>query len=339
MKYQLYNGNTYAAYFNVEHSRITGFESVVPELLPMQIKNASPDSFTMWLRERAIDLNVLQHRNLVQEMYGTRDKISLALKTHMFSLTDTFTCFPEGEYIERSSLFAQEGQNRVSEYILLSSDTSLNNVGIASPNISTDGSFTKTWVYENGEWWLYKLQSTEATRSEVNISRVLKKCIWDTADYAYVGSYRKRVKSRNFLGENEFFEPYESLRYMFDDTGDDDDIIFRNIASLGEEFRSAWKKILIADAVFLNTDRHMRNFGVIRSSQTGKILRLAPNFDNNQAYKANPSGKYSDAMLRGYMRGADKEDFDNLHVLAECLRGASYLEEASTAAMVYLRET
>lgn len=337
MKYVLYNEDVAAASFDVEQSRVTSFKGIVPELLPMQLKDASPDRFMMWLRDRSIDLNVLQHRNLAQEMYGTRDKLMLALKTNMFSLTDTFTCFPEDEYTPRGSLFAPDGQNQVSEYILLSSDTSVNNAHISSPNMSTDGSFTKTWVYEDGEWWLYKIQSSEATRGEVSISRVLKNCNWDAAEYKYVGSYRKRVKSRNFLGAHEFFEPYDSLRYMFKDTGDDDETIFRNIASLGDEFRSAWKKILIADALFLNTDRHMRNFGVIRSSETGAILRLAPNFDNNQAFKANPSGRYSDSMLSLYMKNADQEDYHNLQILMDCSGNEKYLAEASVAATAFCR--
>ena len=41
--------------------------------------------------------------------------------------------------------------------------------------------------------------------------------------------------------------------------------------------------------------RNLRNFGVIRSSVTDEALRLAPNFNNNQAYLANPSGD----LLRG----------------------------------------
>lgn len=332
MRYTLYNADVAAAAFDVDHGRITRFAALIPELLPMQIRDASPDRFTMWLRDRSIDLNVLQHRNLAQALYGTRDKIALALQTHMFSLTDTFTCFPEGEFMPRTALFEPEGQNRVSEYILLSSDTSVNNARVASPNISTDGSFTKTWVYEEDAWWLYKIQSSEATRSEVAISRVLRKRGWDAAEYAYVGSYRKRVKSRNFLGENEFFEPYESLRYMFEEAGDDDETILKNIASLGEEFRSTWKRILIADAMFLNTDRHTRNFGVIRSAVTGDILRLAPNFDNNRAYRANPSGRYSSGLLRAYMRGADAEDMENLRRLAETAAGDAYLAEAVSAA-------
>ena len=95
---------------------------------------------------------------------------------------------------------------------------------------------------------------------------------------------RTRIRTRNFVGAGEFFEPYDSLRFMFEDKSDEEEVIYRNLASLGDEMEAAWRRILLADALFMNTDRHMRNFGVIRSAATGDILRLAPNFDNNQAY-------------------------------------------------------
>ena len=326
--YILYNEDQIAAHFEYAQGMIRAYEPVRGELLPMQIRAASADGFTGWIRERAIDLNTVQHRNLVSELLGSRDKVHLALMTHMFSISDTFTCFEEGEFTPRRQLCDPKAHEAVSDYILLTSDTSVRKALPITPNVSTDGSFTKTWKYENGEWWLYKLQSSEATRSEVEISRVLRDCCWDAAEYRYVGSYRKRIKSRNFLGEDEFFEPYDSFRYAFSDISEDDDIVMANLSSLGEAYRSAWKRILLADALFLNGDRHMRNFGLIRSARTGEVLRLAPNFDNNQAFHGNPGGRYSAAMLRLYWKTADDEDRENLRQLLAACEKNRYLTEA-----------
>ena len=335
-RYLLYNDDIAAAAFTVEGAAVCSFTPSRPELLPMQLVRASAEGFTAWLRERAIDLNNLQHRNLMQTLVGSRDKLTLALKTHMFSIADTFTCFEEGTFTPRRDLCRPDDQNAVSDFILLSSDTSLRRAALATPNASTDGSFTKTWRYEGGDWWLYKLQSAAATRAEVEISRVLRVCGWDAAEYAYVGHYRRRVRSRRFLGGGEFFEPYDSFRFFFDDRSDDEDVIYGNIASLGPAFEIAWRRILLADAVFFNTDRHMRNFGVIRSSRTGEALRLAPNFDNNQAYLANPGGVYSPAMLKAHMASADADDLDDLRALYEALRDNRYLEHARAACEEYL---
>ena len=334
-RFILYNDDVQIAQFMVHNSVITDFFPQKLELLPMQIRHATADGFSSWLRERAVDLNSVKHRSLMNELIGSRDKTTIALRTHMFSISDTFTCFEEGEFVPRMQLCRPEDQNMVSDYILVSSDTSLRKLRVATPNASTDGSFTKTWRYEDGAWWLYKLQPSAATEAEVEISRVLREVGWDAAEYDYVGRYRKRVKTRNFLQPHEFFEPYDSFRFFFDDPSDDDDVIYHNIASLGVAFEKAWKRILLADALFINTDRHMRNFGFIRSSVTGEVLRLAPNFDNNQAYLANPSGTYSEGMLRMYMKQADSEDQENLKVLSKALSEHPYLKQAQDASSAY----
>ncbi len=332
-RFILFNDDVQVAMFTACKSVVTDFIPQKPELLPMQIRNATADGFSSWLRERAIDLSNVQHRNLMNELIGSRDKTTLALRTHMFSISDTFTCFEEGEFTPRHHLCQPEDQNTVSDYILVSSDTSLRQLHVATPNASTDGSFTKTWKFESGAWWLYKIQPSAATEAEVEISRTLRNIDWDAAEYDYVGRFRKRVKTRSFLKPQEFFEPYDSFRFFFDDPSDDDEVIYRNIASLGASFEKAWKRILLADAVFINTDRHMRNFGFIRSSATGEVLRLAPNFDNNQAYLANPSGTYSDGMLRLYMKHADSEDYENLGKLRIELKSHAYLKKAYEACL------
>lgn len=331
MRYELYNADRKVAAFEYEQGTISRFDVTEAALLPMQIKNASADGFALWLQERAIDLNTFQHRQLASELIGSRDKTAIAILTHMFSISDTFTCFPEGEFIPRAQLCRVEDQDIVSDFILVSSDTSLRMNRVVTPNASTDGSFPKTWKFEDGEWWLYKIQSSDATRSEREISRVLMECGWDAAEYQYIGNYRTRIRSRNFVGENEFFEPYDSLRFMFENKSDDDLVIYKNIASLGETFEKAYRRILLSDALFTNTDRHMRNFGVIRSSITGEILRMAPNFDNNQAYRANPGGRFSDAMLRSFKAsfGLTKEDTADLNALIEACRKNNYLAAAA----------
>lgn len=331
MRYYLYNDDQKVAFFQYTRGTIRKFEVYCPDLLPMQIRNASADGFSLWLQERAIDLNTFQHRQLANQVIGSRDKTAIAILTHMYSISDTFTCFKDKEFRPRKELCCVEDQNTISDFILVSSDTSLRVNSIITPNASTDGSFPKTWKYEKGKWWLYKKQSTDATRSEREISQVLRECNWDAAEYRYVGRSRTLIRSCNFVGKNEFFEPYDSLRFMFEDKSDDDQVIYDNLASLGADFEKAYRRILLADALFTNTDRHMRNFGVIRSSKTGEILRLAPNFDNNQAYRANPGGRFSDSMLRGFKAsfGLTEDDVADLNALIEACKKNKYLSAAA----------
>ncbi len=331
MRYLLYNADRQVAAFDYEFGTISRFEEIEPKLLPKQLCGATAEGFTLWLRNRTMDLKPVQHRKLAKILISTQDKTAIAIRTHMYSVSDAFTCFANGEFEPRAHLCCTENQNAISGFIFSSYETPLKRVSIITPNASTDGSFPKTWKLENGEWWLYKIQSSDATRSEREISRVLMDCGWDAAEYQYVGSYRTRIRSRNFVEENEFFEPYDSLRFMFQGKSDDEQTIYENLASLGQDFEKAYRRILLSDALFTNTDRHMRNFGVIRSSKSGDILRMAPNFDNNQAYRANPGGRFTDGMLRAFKTsfGLTQNDVNDLNTLIEACKKNKYLAAAA----------
>ena len=41
--------------------------------------------------------------------------------------------------------------------------------------------------------------------------------------------------------------------------------------------------MVFMDTIIANPDRHTFNFGLMRDAKTGKIVSLAPNFDNNLA--------------------------------------------------------
>ena len=236
MLYRLYNADQRVASFAFEKGVITDFIPEKKHLLPMQIREAAANGFTNWLCERAVNLDLALNRRLAYELTGSRDKTAIAIAMHLFSVSDTFTCFADDEFVPRMELCDPERHAYISNFILSGGTAPIPEKGIITPNLCTDGRFPKTWKYENGEWWLYKIQSSMAARSEREISRVLMACGWDAADYQYDGHYRTRIRSKNFVGENEFFEPYASLRYMFDDRSDDEAVIYQNIASLGIQF-------------------------------------------------------------------------------------------------------
>jgi hypothetical protein len=59
-------------------------------------------------------------------------------------------------------------------------------------------------------------------------------------------------------------------------------------------------KLIFMDTICANPDRHTNNFGLLRDTETGKLLGLAPNYDNNMAlisrgYPAKP--KASDLLI------------------------------------------
>lgn len=58
-------------------------------------------------------------------------------------------------------------------------------------------------------------------------------------------------------------------------------------------------KMIFLDTITANPDRHTGNFGLMRDAKTGKLLGLAPNFDNNMALIARgyPTAKAGSDLL------------------------------------------
>ena len=88
------------------------------------------------------------------------------------------------------------------------------------------------------------------------------------------------IKTKDFTDNASVnFEPAYSFM------GDNEDYI-ENIKRLKELCPDAiadYVKMLFLDTICANPDRHTFNYGILRDSQTGKIIGLAPNFDNNMA--------------------------------------------------------
>lgn len=62
----------------------------------------------------------------------------------------------------------------------------------------------------------------------------------------------------------------------------------RSIALLLEYFEKigsgdAFRRMCIFDALILNIDRHLGNFGVLADNETMEVIRMAPVFDNNRS--------------------------------------------------------
>jgi hypothetical protein len=65
---------------------------------------------------------------------------------------------------------------------------------------------------------------------------------------------------------------------------------------------------------------------------------MAPNFDNNQAYKSNPGGRYSDSMLLSFEAtfGLTEEDKADLKTLVNACMKNEYMTEAANIGAAFL---
>jgi hypothetical protein len=97
------------------------------------------------------------------------------------------------------------------------------------------------------------------------------------ADYQPEG---KLIKSPDFTdGASVNFESADGL------VGDDEDyaVNFETFWQLSPRLAEQYLQIIYMDTLCFNMDRHTKNYGVLRDAESGEILSMAPNFDNNIA--------------------------------------------------------
>jgi len=144
---------------------------------------------------------------------------------------------------------------------------------VLTPELTTNGSYEKGWKNINGEWWLYKVGSKEEIFSELFYSRLFEKLNLPTAHYEYDKEY---ILSKNFA-ETYNFEPLVAI------VGDEFDIyeIAKSLNQYGHNIALDYLRLCAFDVILNNVDRHNENSGVLRDRRSGKIISLAPNFDDN----------------------------------------------------------
>ena len=119
----------------------------------------------------------------------------------------------------------------------------------------------------------YKL---EEHFSEIFTATLGKHLGFDMAEYALSGAY---VVSRDFTEGRLNFEPMANLVQ----DNEEYDFNYDVLQNLNPLLLKPYLDILFMDALVFNVDRHTQNYGLLRSRETGEILSMAPNFDNNMA--------------------------------------------------------
>lgn len=265
------SGNTVVATFE------QGTLSYINEkLAPLVIKRTH--RMEEFLNLRVIDMSRTNARILKRILNIHVDEdYKAALYSYALSVSDNYWFKPK-----HSKLKYNELKFKDDSYFdaALKGDTTYSKfVNQLTPEITTTGSFEKGWKYINGEWWLYKSGKPNQIFAELYCYHFAKLIGIDTAIYEYDDGY---IRSKNFATRYNF-EPMASL------LGDNDDnnVVFDELYKINKDIAKDYLKLIALDAVVFNVDRHNENVGILRDRRNGKIVSLAPNFDNNMAFYSN----------------------------------------------------
>jgi hypothetical protein len=247
-------------------------------LLPMYLK--STGNVERWLETRAIDSHRANSRLLKKALrLSDKDDIMTVLSVNAVTVTDSYWIKPIDSELQYKDV--RFDNDYFSNLALTGNYDSFNKAANSksskTPELTNIGSFEKCWKLKSGKWWMYKKANHDEMFLELFIYNLGLKLGFKMAEYQRGNGV---IKTKDFTDNASVnFEPAYS--YM----GDNEDYI-GNIKKLDEICPDAipdYVKMLFLDTICANPDRHTFNYGILRESETGKIIGLAPNFDNNMA--------------------------------------------------------
>lgn len=187
-----------------------------------------------------------------------------------------------------------------------------------SPELTTDGAYDKCWVKESNGIYLLKTGSTGARNAglepfgECMASQFYNAFCSDAVPYD-ISLYHNKVvtKCKSFATEYAGYKPI-SL-YMNGPISSPAMLEDLVIKLCGES--DSFKRMIIADSVMLNSDRHFGNFGFLVDNQSYGVIKFSPIFDFNMA-------------LVPYAEDMDFADFDKYIDERGPVLNGSYVELA-----------
>ena len=274
----------------MENGMITNIKKIrAAEFLPICLqKDTSIENANIWLSKRKIPKNRegLEEATLLFGNY---------LQFHnMFSLSDQYWIkYKKNESWEKGNFFTNQYSNAVGRSFFMPWTLGKKEVRQQGPDLTTNGVLRKVWMQNDRlESFLVKTGSKKFHQdpiSEILSSFMLRQLnIIPFVEYTlYIYGYRTCSRCKGFVTKDTEFIPFKQL-YDYQPRKENEtpyDHILRACDAF--EITGAKEyidKMILADLVIGNKDRHLGNFGVIRNTNTAKIEGFSPLFDFGSAF-------------------------------------------------------
>lgn len=173
--------------------------------------------------------------------------------------------------------------------ILYNADTRI--VDFRSPDFTTDGILKKAWVIASGVPSLVKFGDFGANAGGKNLLSANEVAAWrlaKTMEICHAEYYPVQMIGTGEIAcatpcfihsANEEFVSAHQIAEEYKAGGED---LYRCFADGG--MKEDVDRMIIFDHIIHNTDRHERNFGIIRDADTLQVCRFAPLFDSGSSF-------------------------------------------------------
>ena len=249
-----------------------------------------------WLSERVIDGSRRSSRAL-KKIFGlssfAEDDVT-ALVMNAATITDNFWIKKEDSNLTYSDICYKENDLFMQALDGASVKDLLEKKPSRTPELNNMGCQEKGWKLEEDGWWLYKNQRNEETISEMITFKIGKLLSFDMAEYE-LANEGKYIKTKDFTEGKYNLQHINCIMHDHDGMTDEDySYNYTTLKGINPKLAEEYLNIICLDAICHNVDRHTRNYGLITSREDGRILKLAPNYDNNESL-----GSYGNISYRG----------------------------------------
>ncbi len=280
MQYILMNKDESWASFSCVQDEF-GEESAILDEWYTDLRPLGLQSLTAWLEKRKAPKH-RKHIEQLLEQYGCAGLEGFLHVTHALSLNDTFWVREASETLDwdEVSLYRNEFDALIAQ-AAFSGIISAEFLSSTSPEFGTDGYYAKCWVREPDGIYLYKGGSDTyeiEPLSEFLACQLAAQICPQAVDYD-LDFYHHRLISKCRLFTDEQYGLIKISDFPNRPTTVSE--LLRLYEMFGAE--DALRRMFVLDALILNTDRHLGNFGFLFDNQTMEIQKPAPVFDHNRS--------------------------------------------------------
>lgn len=264
------------------------------DLLPTTFPTSGNTSeLKKWIEKRRIPKNRQNMLDILNYELESLDLKSNNLMNYIdisygLSLNDSYWIVPDDgkEYLWKDYNLYQNKFNSILPFIALGKKVETKNTNEIkiSPEYTTEGMIAKCWTIIDGKIYLLK-KSTEwngkEVYSEYYMGQIAEIMEFEHIKYDIIDYYGDMVSCcQLFTDENIGFIPMEDCLER-NDKFKTDISLFKVVSQIYPREKLA--DLMLFDSLIYNTDRHLRNFGMLIDNNTKKILRPAPIFDNGNS--------------------------------------------------------
>ena len=286
------NNKVFDFWYNEEEHLIIKFDYNYPNNLKYApfglIKDGivNKNEFNKWWKNRQIPAS----RNGLKELISDDNFDLLDAKAYCLSLSDQYWVKkPNDNILWENINFFDNALSEDTGKILFNGGKTPMNLNLNTPDMTSNGNYSKRWKIINGKRYLLKAGSKILNQEPYNeliatklYERLLNEDEYVKYEIIYENNNAISV-CENFINKDTELVPAWKINdyFEFKENENKYEHYIRCLEELKiKDSRKSVDKMIVCDYILANKDRHFNNFGVIRDINSLDFIKVAPIFDN-----------------------------------------------------------